>query len=402
VRIQPNSFAFTLLLGLLSSLPTFGIDMILPTLVATGADLGAPPGDVGLAMSVYLLGLGTALLVWGPLSDRFGRRPVIIYGGALLIVASICCACSRSLPELLVSRTIQGAGAAGPAMGGITMIRDLFDEATARAKMSYVVFATNIVPMLAPTVGAALLTLGSWRVIYLAPVVAGVVLLLAMQGVGESARIDPSRRLRPAAIVHDYLSVLMNPLCLGNILCNAAAAGAVFAYIAASPLIFINVLGLGPNQYGAIFGASSISVMAGTFFNKRLSAWGTSPGQMILIGLVLSTCLAALLLALSLAGIVSGVLVVVVMIGVALSFGLISPNALHGAMQPLPRIAGSVSAVLAFIQLVAAASSSALVAALFDGRSALSMASVMIVFCILAIASYLGMVRPAERACMAT
>jgi DHA1 family bicyclomycin/chloramphenicol resistance-like MFS transporter len=122
---------------------------------------------------------------------------------------------------------------------------------------------------------------------------------------------------------------------------------------------------------------------------------------MIAMGLALSTFLATLLLATSLAGGVSAILVVVVMIGVALSFGLISPNAMNGAMQPLPSIAGSTSAVLAFVQMIAAASSSALVAALFDGRSAFSMAVVMIFFCALAIASYLGVVRPAERACLA-
>jgi MFS transporter, DHA1 family, multidrug resistance protein len=104
VRIRPDSLPFTLLLGLLSSLPTFGIDMILTTLSATGADLGAPPSDVGLAMSVYLLGLGAALLVWGPLSDRFGRKPIVVFGCAILTLASIGCICARSLPRLLAFR----------------------------------------------------------------------------------------------------------------------------------------------------------------------------------------------------------------------------------------------------------------------------------------------------------
>src|ERR1700730_9637157 len=91
MRIHSDSFAFTLLLGLLSALPTFGIDMILPTLSATGSALGAPPSDVGLAMSVYLLSLGGALLVYGPVSDRFGRKPIVVFGCALVIAASIGC-----------------------------------------------------------------------------------------------------------------------------------------------------------------------------------------------------------------------------------------------------------------------------------------------------------------------
>jgi DHA1 family bicyclomycin/chloramphenicol resistance-like MFS transporter len=187
VCIDPRSFTFTLLLGLLSALPTFGIDMILPTLSATGSALGVPPSQVGLAMSVYLLSLGAALLVYGPVSDRFGRKPIVLFGCTLVIVASIGCMCSQSLSQLLICRALQGAGASGPGMAAITMVGDLFDEAVARAKMSYVVFAINIVPMVAPTVGAALLVAGGWRVIYLAPVAAGLVLLLAMWGFPESA-----------------------------------------------------------------------------------------------------------------------------------------------------------------------------------------------------------------------
>jgi DHA1 family bicyclomycin/chloramphenicol resistance-like MFS transporter len=190
--------------------------------------------------------------------------------------------------------------------------------------------------------------------------------------------------------------VLMNPVCLGNILCNAGAAGAVFAYISGSPLFFINVLELTPSQYGLIFGASSLSVIGGTFVNNRLGARGVSPSRMIMIGLTLSLVLALLLLVATLAGVQSIALVVLVMIGVALSFGLISPNAVNATMQPLPTIAGSAAAVVVFVQLLGAGSSSALVAGLFDGHSAFSMAAVMVSFCMVAIVSYAFVARPAE------
>jgi MFS transporter, DHA1 family, multidrug resistance protein len=394
--INRNSFAFTLLLGLLAAVPTFGIDVILPTLSATGVALGATPSAVGAAMTVYLLSLGTTLLAYGPLSDRFGRKPIAVFGAALMIVASIGCMFARSLPQLLIFRALQGAGASGPGTAAITMVRDLFEGEAARAKMSYVVFAINIVPMVAPTVGAALLAMGGWQTIYLAPIAAGLVVLLAIRSVSESAPIVPGARLRPATIARDYARVLMNPVCLGNILCNAGAAGAVFAYISGSPLFFINVLGLTPNQYGLIFGASSLSVMGGTFVNNRLGSRGVSPSQMIMIGLTLSLVLAMLLLVATLAGVQSIALVVLVMIGVALSFGLISPNAVNAAMQPVPTIAGSAAAVVVFVQLLGAGSSSALVAGLFDGHSPLSMAAVMVSFCIFAIVSYAFVARPAE------
>ena len=396
MRIHPDSFVFTLLLGLLSSLPTFGIDMILPSLSATGADLGAAPADVGLTMSVYLLGLGAALLVYGPVSDRFGRKPVVVFGCALVIIASVGCIFARSLPQLLLFRVLQGAGASGPGMAAVTIVSDLFDGPAARAKMSNVVLAINVVPMIAPTVGAALLAVGSWRTIYLVPIAGGIVLLGAMAAFNESARIDPNTHLSSTAIVSNYLRVLRNPLCVGYLLCNAAAVGAVFAYITGSSLFFINALGLSTYQYGVIFGTSSLSIMIGTLVNKRLGS-RVSPGQMIAIGLALSTVMATSLLVMAITGGKSIAIVVSVMVSVALSFGLISPNAMNAALQQMPDIAGSISAVMVFAQMIAAASSSALVAALFDGRSALSMAVVMVSFCVLAIASYIGVVGPARR-----
>jgi MFS transporter, DHA1 family, multidrug resistance protein len=397
VRIHADSFAFTLLLGLLSSLPTFGIDMILPTLPATATALRAPASEVGLAMSVYLFGLGAALVAYGPISDRIGRRPIIVFGAALLALASVGCMLARSLPVLLIFRTLQGVGASGPGMGALTIVRDLFDGEEARAKMSYVVLAINIVPMVAPTVGAALLTLGGWQAVYWVPVAGGCILLAAMHGLAETAHIDPQVRLSPLRIARDYLSVLTHPICLGNAVCNAAAAGAVFAYITGSSLFLIDVVGLGPTQYGVVFGASSLSVMAGSLLNQRLSGRGVTPRQMIGIGLSLSTALATCLMVMALADGRSILVVVLVMTGVALSFGLISPNAISEALQPVPAIAGAAGAVVMFIQMLGAASSSWLVSWLFDGRSALSMAVTMLVFCLLAIASCLGVTVVAGR-----
>lgn len=397
MRIEPNSPAFSWLLGLLSALPTFGIDMILPTLPATATALGASPGSVGLAMSAYLLGVGAAIPVIGPLSDRIGRRPIIIFGCVLLIAASIGCLSAHSLPQLLVFRALQGIGASGPGMGALTIVRDLFDGEEARAKMSYVVFAVNVVPMIAPTVGAALLTIGGWRSVYWLPVAGGGMLLAATLHFDETARIDPQAGSGPLAVARDYLAVLSDPICLGNTLCNAAAAGAVFAYITGSSLFLIDVAGLNPNQYGVIFGASSLSVIAGSQINQHLGSRGVTPRRMIRIGLALSTMFSASLLIMALADGRSVAVLVLAMTAVALSFGLISPNAISEAMHPVPTIAGAAGAVVMFFQMAGAASSSWLVTWLFDGRSALSMAVTMLTSCLLAIASHLATPRAAAQ-----
>jgi MFS transporter, DHA1 family, multidrug resistance protein len=398
MRIAPDSLGFTLMLGLLATLPTFGIDMLLPSLSATGASLSVSSAQVGLAMSVYLLSLGGALLIYGPISDRYGRKPVVVTGCVITMIASIGCAMAPSLPVLLAWRAAQGVGAAAPGMMAIVIVRDLFDGKAARAKMSFIVGAINVVPMIAPTCGAAILALGSWRLIYLPPFGAALLLLLVMwRGFAESANIDTARRLAPSSVVANYLSVLTEPICIGYILVNAAAAGTVFAYITGSSLFFINALGLKPEQYGLLFGASSISVMAGAFLNARLGVLGIAPSHLLTFGLALSTSFASLLLIATLCGWTSGVLVVCVMVGVALSFGFISPNATSGAMQPMPQIAGSVSAVAGLLQAAASAASSALVALFFDGHTARSMAGAMFFFSLVAAVFYVQVVSPAQR-----
>jgi DHA1 family bicyclomycin/chloramphenicol resistance-like MFS transporter len=398
MRIQTNSFAFTVLLGLLAALPSFGIDMVLPALPATGAALGVSASEAGLTMSVFLLSLGAAPLIYGPASDRYGRKPIVVFGCTLLVIASVGCALAQSLPALLAWRVLQGAGAASTTMTAIAIIRDLFDGLAARTKMSYVVIAINIVPMVAQTAGAALLALGGWRLIYTTLVAVGLVLLLAiLLGFNESARIDPANRLMPSVIVRNYLRVLMHPICLGYILVNATTTGVIFAYATGSSLFFINAVGLRPDQYGLIFGASAVAVMGGALLDGRLSARGVVPGTPLMTGLVMLTVAAMSLLATTLAGWTPLPLVISLMIIVTLAFGLVTPNVMNAAMQPLPEIAGSVSATAGCVQMMVAAGSSALVALLFDGHSALSMAAVMASFSALAVASYMRVVRPAER-----
>jgi DHA1 family bicyclomycin/chloramphenicol resistance-like MFS transporter len=397
MRISPQSTAFTWLLGLLSALPTFGIDIVLPTLPATAAALAAPLAQVGLAMSVYLLGLGGALLVYGPVSDRIGRRPIIIFGCALLIVASISCMLARSLPQLLVFRALQGIGASGPAMGALTIVRDLFRGDEARKRMSFVVMTVNIMPMIAPTVGALLLHIFGWQGVYWVPILGGCLLLVATPGLAETAPLASKSRIDPFNIMRDYLKVLTRPVSLANMLCNAAAAASVFAYITGSSLFLIDVVGLSPTAYGLIFGASSLFVIFGALASRHLAARGSTPQGTIRIGLILSTALSLCLLEMALSGRRSVPETTMVMTGVALSFGLISPNAVSEALEPMGRMAGVAGAVVMFMQMLGAASSSWMVAWLFDGRSALSMATTMLLSCLLATLSFLFAKKAAAR-----
>jgi DHA1 family bicyclomycin/chloramphenicol resistance-like MFS transporter len=395
MRIESASFVFTLLLGLLAAVPYSGIDINLPALSATGATLSASASDVGLTMSAFVLSLALMPLMYGPASDRFGRKPIVLFGILLFVMGSVACALAPSLPVLLACRVAQGVGAA---MGTIfAIIRDLFDGNAARIKIANVMVAVNVATMVAPTAGATLLTLGNWRLIYAVQAGIGLILLLAVLfGLSESARIDLT--LRPnSAIVSSYLRVLTHPVSFGYVLVGAASGATVFAYVTGASLFFIGVVELRPDQYGLIFSGCSAAIMRGAFLDGRLSRRGIASGDVLATGLKLMTTGSVMLLAMTMGGLRSPALFAGLLIVVALAFGLSVPNVMSATMQPLPEIAGAVSAAAGSVQLTAGAVSSGLVWLLFDGRSALSMTAMMALCSLLGLGAYFLIARPAEQ-----
>jgi DHA1 family bicyclomycin/chloramphenicol resistance-like MFS transporter len=370
--------------------------MSLPALAAPGAALHVTPARAGLMISLFMLGFAIAPLLNGPASDRYGRKPVVVFACMPFIVAGIGCALARSLLNLLVWRVIQGAGAGASMTIAFAIVRDLFEGQAARTKISYIAMATMVVPMIAPTVGAPLLALGGWRVIHAVLAGVGALLLQAMLlGFGESATLDPANRLIPSVVARNYLRVLTHPFCLGYILVNAAAFESLFAYVSGSPLFLINVVGLRSEQYGLVFAATSLGIMGGAFLNSRLNARGVSPDYPLTVGLALAGASSMVLLAMTLADWMPLSVVICLLILGSLAFGLIAPNSMQGAMQPLPQIAGAAGAAADCIQMAIGAVASGLVAELYDGHSALSMTALMALCSLLALGSYLLLARPA-------
>jgi DHA1 family bicyclomycin/chloramphenicol resistance-like MFS transporter len=256
--------------------------------------------------------------------------------------------------------------------------------------------AVNIATMVAPTAGATLLTVGNWRLIYAVQAGIGLVLLLAVFfGFSESARIDAAPR-PTSAKVSSYFRVLTHPVSFGYVLVGAAAGATVFAYVTGASLFFIGVVGLRPDQYGLIFSACSAAIMCGAFLDGRLSRRGSASGDVLAAGLKLMATGSVVLLAMTMGGLRSPALFTGLLIVVALAFGLSVPNVMNATMQPLPEIAGAVSAAAGSVQLTAGAASSGLVSLLFDGRSALSMTAMMALCSLLGLAAYFLIARPAE------
>ena len=398
-NIHPESFTFTVLIGALTALPSLATDMSLPALGGIARALHASPGEAAFTLSLFLVGYALAPIAFGPLSDEYGRRPVVIAGCALFALAAILGTFAGSIPMLLLWRLLQGAGAGAGTVISFAVVRDLFDGAGLRRRLAQISIVRVIAPMVGPSLGAFVLPFGGWRGIYaLTALLATLLLAAAILRLAESAPRFSGRPHVPVRLLTAYARVLRNRACLGYSLVNACAFGCLFGYINGSSLVMIGVLGVSPRIFGLLFALVDMGLLAGFFLNGRLNAWGIGRHAPLLAGLWLCACASLALLALSLAGMTRLPSLVSLLLLAAFGYGLITPNATQGALQPLPEVAGVAAAVLSLLMMLTGAFSGLIVSALFDGRTALAMTGVMAAFSAGALALYLAFVRPAERA----
>jgi len=392
--IRPKSVGFTIFLGALAALPPLSIDMGLPAFPTISAALGASSGSVGLTLSLFMLGFAVAQLVFGPLSDRYGRRPILLIGCGLFTLAGVACTAAPSIGTLIAWRLIQGAGAGAGMVMTLAIVRDLFEGAAARAQLSYVNLVMSVAPMIAPTIGSRVVAIAGWRAIYGTLTVAGLLLVLSVTlGLSESLARRDTGAIQPRRLIQNYGRILTNPICLGYALVNALTFGCMFAYVAGSPLVMLNVLGVSTTTYGWLFASTAFGIMAGAFLNGRLSMRGVLPSRLLIVGLVTAAVSALALVGVSLSGTAQVITLMPLLVINTFCSGIILPNATHGAIQPLPESAGVAAAVVGFLQMLCGAVASGLVAFLYDGRTAIAMSGVMALFAFASLITYIGLVR---------
>ncbi len=371
--------------------------MGLPVLAETGASLGVTPGRAALTLSVFMAGYALGPLVVGPLSDHYGRRPLLLAGCASFAVCGGLAAFSGSLGALLAWRFLMGAGAGACQVLVVAMVRDLFAGPEARVRQSYVNLAAGLAPVVAPTLGVAVAGLGGWRAIYGVLAAGGCVLLASTAlRLGESAPRQAGAPPTPGEVLRRYVRVLRHPVSVGYVLVVALNFGALFAYVSGSSLVLIDLLHVSRRVYGLLFACTALCLMAGALLNARLSRRGVAAGRLVAGGLVAIAGSALVLLVLAAVGALPPVLLVSLACVGFLGQGVVRPNAVQGALEPMPEIAGVASAVLSGVQMFAGALASAAVAALFDGRTALAMTAPMAVCALASVAIYAVVVRRAE------
>ena len=397
-RLRPHTVAFTFLLGALATLASFATDMGLPVLGEMATSLGVAPGRAALSLSVFMAGFALGPLVFGPVSDHVGRRPVLLGGVAAFAVFGALGAFSRTLGAVLLWRFLMGIGAGSCQVLVVAIVRDLFTGVEARVRQSYVNLAAGIAPIIAPTLGVAVATLGGWRAIYGALAAGGAVLLaIAALRLGESLPPTPHESFEVRRALAGYERVLRQRVSIGYAAVIALNFGSLFAYVSGSSLVLIGILGVSRRVYGLLFAVTSFGLMVGALSNARLSRQGVSHARLIAWGLGIIVVTSVLLLALTLAGAITPAVLVGLAVVGFVGQGIVRPNAVQGALEPVPESAGVASAVVSGLQMLVGGISSAIVAAWFDGRSAISVTATMAVTALMSATVYALVVRPAER-----
>jgi len=356
------------LLGALTGLTALSIDMSLPALPTLTSVFATSPEQAALTLSVFLLGYSVSQLFYGPLSDRFGRRPLILAGLVLFAAGGVGCAASGSIGQLVWWRLLQGVGAcAGPILAR-AVVRDLFERQRAVQILSYMTLVMSVAPLFAPVIGGYLLLL-HWRAIFALLAAIGLAVLGATWiGLEESLAARNAHATRPAEILRNLRDFLSRRVCLGYAFIVCFVFCGLFSYISGSPFVLIEVFGVPSERYGYLFGLGAFALMAAALANGRL-AGRVEPAVLLRVAIVLLLLggIAMLICAAFRLGGVAGI--VAPMLIYMLGLGLAMPNAVAAAMEPVPHMAGFASSLIGCLQTAGGSITGYLLGLLYNGTA---------------------------------
>ncbi len=360
-------------MGTIVAIGPMSIDMYLPALPAIQRHFGADTGTTQLTLALFFLGLSVGQMVYGPLSDRIGRRGPLLFGLLLYAAASIGCALAPSMEALIGLRLLQALGGCAGMVIVRAMVRDRFEPQDMARILSALVLVMGVAPILAPMVGGQVFVWLGWQAIFL--VLAGFGLTcaaMAWRYLPET--LAQSTAVSVGSAIRGYARLLGHRRFMGYALSGGMAQSGMFAYISVSAFVFIDHYGLSPTQFGWLFGTNAAGLIAASQLNARLLQ--RLPAQQVLRAALATNAAAGLtMLAAVLAGL--GLWGVLVPLFVAMaSLGFTFPNSTAAAMAPFGDRAGMASALMGTLQFGLAACSGAIAGHLHDG-TALTMAAVI-------------------------
>ena len=346
------------LLIAMAGMSSLSLNILVPAIPGLVIKFAADPASVQLAVSLYLMGLAVAQLVFGPLSDRFGRRPVVLAGLALATLASTAAVFAANIASLVTARVAQSLGASTGQTIGRAIIRDIYDREHAASMIGLVTSVVVLMPMVAPLLGGILDTLFGWEAIFVfTATLSFIVFAWAVLELPETLSLAPGSRAHFSA---DLAALAASPRFFGYALCAGLGSAPFFSFLGAAPHVVVTVLGHTSAEYGLWFFVPSIGFMAGNFAVSRLTAqfgihaliwWG--------ITLTIFGCVLAVLVYVALPGWEMAT-IFLPQIVIGFGNGLLLPTSIAGAVSIRPQVAGTASGVTGFIQMAIGAAAAQL------------------------------------------
>jgi DHA1 family bicyclomycin/chloramphenicol resistance-like MFS transporter len=395
-RDQP---AMTVLLGALVAVAPLAMDIYLASMPSMTRSLAATPEQVQLTLSLYMYAWGLSQIFVGPLTDRYGRRPLLLAGLALFVAASLACAASRDIHMLIAARIAQALGMATVAVVPRAIVRDLYAGDQAAQILSLMGVILGIAPVIAPIIGSHLHVWLGWQANFLFVAAYGAIALAwVATALPETIRARDRRATVPSVVLANYGRLLRSRQYVGYTLVAAFASCGLFAFLAGSAFVFVSVMGSGERGFGFLFGAVMLGNITGASIGSRLvmrlgidRMLGYSTALMLASGIAVA--------ALAWARVGHPLAIVAPMFAFMVALMTTMPQATAGALTAFPEIAGSAASLLLFCQFVLASTSALIVGTTFDGTQR-PMASTIAGATLLAFVAFRALVgaRPPRRA----
>jgi DHA1 family bicyclomycin/chloramphenicol resistance-like MFS transporter len=368
LNTQDTSRRLTVLLGVLVALPALGTDLFVPALPLLAQALSVDVVGAQFALTTYFAGLGAGMLLWGPLSDRYGRKPVLLAGLFAMLAASLMAAFADSAGAVAAARLVQGLAMASGAVIARAVVRDLHAHEQAARLLARMTIVFSVVPLTAPFIGALISVGAGWRAIFWCFALVGAALIVAAAaGLRETAP-NERRSVHPVEILRTFRSILRDPRFVAPFLLVLCAHLGILSWVSSSAFVLVRGFGIEPAAYGLAFGAVMLGQICGAWTSSRLVV-RLGIARLLRLGAAAMLAAGSAAAALAWGGVAHWAAVVLPFLGFLFGSALVVPNAMAAAISPFPGSAGAAVSLVGAVGFGVGALISSALGSAFDGSA---------------------------------